>query len=80
MSIMRYMEDEMADSQKPNVDPGQASLWTTRAPVGAAPLSEAKFDPSVSRERIKQALDDVKERTKAFAGKVSDDVLRTSVR
>lgn len=70
----------MADAQKPNADPGQASLWTTPAPVGAAPLSEAKVDLNVSREQIQRALEDVKKRTKAFAGKVSEDVLRASVR
>lgn len=47
--------------------PGQSSLWATPVPVGAAPLSEAKVDPSVSREKIQRALEDVKKRTAAFS-------------
>ncbi|HKY36521.1 MAG TPA: hypothetical protein VJN18_11315 [Polyangiaceae bacterium] len=47
-------------------------------PVGTAPLAEAKVDLRVSREQIQRALDAVKERTKAFAGTVSQDVLWTS--
>jgi hypothetical protein len=71
------MEEQMADEPKPNVESGQASLWTTTAPVGTE--LPAKADLNVSREQIERALDRVKPRTKAFAGKVSDEVLRTCV-
>lgn len=68
----------MSDSRTPTVQPGETFLWTMTVPVGTAPLAEAKVDLRVSREQIQRALDAVKERTKAFAGTVSQDVLWTS--
>lgn len=69
----------MSDSRTPSARPGQASLWTMTVPAGAAPLTEAKVDLRVSREQIQRALDAMKERTRAFACTVSQDVLWTSV-
>lgn len=77
--MVRYMEEQMVDSSEPGAKPGQGSLWTTPAAVGSSPLSEAKVDPSVSKQQICEALEGVKGRARAFAGKVPEQVLRASV-
>jgi hypothetical protein len=67
----------MTDLRKPTTL-GQGSLWTTPVAVGGSPLSDVKVDRSVSADRIRQALDESRERVGAFTGQISEEVLRTS--
>jgi len=59
----------MTDEREPSRIPGQSSLWTTPVTVGSGPLREVTVDPSVSADKIRQAVAGVKERASAFTGK-----------
>jgi len=70
----------MEDMTEPRITPGQSCLWTTPATVSALPLDRVKVDPNVSAEQIRRAVAQLGERAKAFEGKISEEVLRASVR
>lgn len=57
-----------------------SSLWTTPAAnVDRHPLQQATVDRNVSAAEIRSAVAAAQPRAAAFDGKVSDDILRSSV-
>lgn len=68
------MHDEPQD--KPTT-----SLWTTPASQAAAILQtgQSLVDPNVTREQIREAVAQSRERASTFAGRVSEEILRASI-
>ena len=66
-----------AMSEAPNV-PAGTSLWTTPASPMPTPLKEASIDVSVSRARVRAAVDAARDRANAFSGRVTEELLRKS--
>jgi len=68
----------MARVNEPKADAG-TSLWTTPAGASSNPLHAAKVDASVTAESVRAAVNASKERTQAFSGRVTEELLRKSV-
>lgn len=70
----------MSEPRSTSTRPTSSSLWTTPAgDVACHPLQHASVDRSVSADEIRSAVAAAQPRAAAFDGKVSDDVLRSSV-
>lgn len=71
----------MSDAQTPSsAGQGKGSLWTTPASAAASHSLDAPLvDKAVSAETIRAAVAATKARAEVFSGRVSDEVLRTSV-
>lgn len=70
----------MSEPPSKSTRPTSSSLWTTPAgDLTRHPLQQASVDRNVSAEEIRSAVTAARSRAAAFDGKVSDDVLRSSV-
>jgi hypothetical protein len=75
-------EDGMADVDTPSSSKKpKGSLWTTPAARSTSLKGFHKplVDRKVTAEQVREAVNATKERAAAFTGRVSEDLLRTSV-
>ncbi len=57
------------------------SLWTTPASESSSltVVARSLVDPTVTAEKIREAVEGIKDRAAVFAGRVSEEVLRASI-